>query len=141
MKLKPDHWYRQSSVIPFRKNSGHLELLVISTRKKKKWIFPKGIIEQGLSPQKSAEKEALEEAGIKGDILPNSFGTYEVEKWGGICMISVYALNVKNTLDKWEEDFRDRKWINADDVGKYLNNKDLLNIVDYFYDQIINTEI
>lgn len=138
MKLKPEHWYRQSSVIPFRINNDHLEFLVISSRKKRKWIFPKGIIEIGVSPGKSAEREALEEAGIKGELLPKSYGTYKVKKWGGMCKIKVYALKVKTILEEWEENFREREWINADKIHEYISNKDLLDIVSYFRKQVIN---
>jgi phosphohistidine phosphatase len=140
MKSKPDYWYRQSSVIPFRNNNGHLEYLVISTRKKRRWIFPKGIVEIGLSAKRSAEKEALEEAGIKGDLLPKSYGTYKVKKWGGVCKVKVYALNVKFILNEWEESFRDRKWISANEVDKYISNDDLLKIVSFFRSELLKNK-
>ena len=135
MKSKPDYWYKQSSVIPFRMNKNSIQLLVIRTRKNNKWIFPKGIIEPGLSPRESAAKEALEEAGVKGELLKEKFGTYKVKKWGGKCKIKVYAINVNVVLDEWEESFRERKWIEIHHVDQYINSPDNLKIVRDFQEK------
>ncbi len=110
---KPVYYYRQSGVIPFRIKDRKLEVLLITSRKKKKWIIPKGIIEPNLTPQESALKEAIEEAGISGKVGRNLFGEYKYDKWGGTCNVKVYLMEVHKQLDKWTEDFRDRKWVSV----------------------------
>ena len=129
MKRKPDYWYIQSSVIPFRIKNGNLGLCIISSRKKKKWLFPKGIVESGLSTGESALKEAIEEAGVYGILLKPSVGKYIYSKWGGECQVEVYGLRVTKVLKTWEEDFRSRKWIDVKDLKKYILKDDLIQIV------------
>lgn len=134
MKNKPKYWYKQSAVIPFRKTGEKLEILLVTTRRKRKWIIPKGIVEETLSSRESAIKEALEEAGITGELLPNKLGKYKYKKWGGHCKVKVFALRVDTILDVWEEGFRERKWIDILDVEKYIENTKLLEIIKSFYE-------
>lgn len=78
-------------------------VMLISTRKKKKWTLPKGIIEPGHSPRASAAKEALEEAGIRGQIHGQRFDYFEYHKWGGTCTVDVFLMEVSEVLDQWPE--------------------------------------
>lgn len=133
MKTKPDYWYRQSAIIPFRWNNKELEVLVITSRKKKKWIIPKGIVEENLSSFESAKKEALEEAGIIGKGTGEVIGKYKYEKWGGKCKVEVFSLEVKTIYKNWLEDFRERKWIKVNELEKYISNKKLMKIMYDFF--------
>jgi len=132
MKTKPNYWYRQSAVVPFRTVGKKTEILILTTRKKRRWIFPKGIVETGLSARESALKEVLEEAGVKGKLLTQGLGTYSYTKWGGRCNVKVYALEVDTILDVWEENFRERKWIEINEVEKYIRKAEVLEIVKNF---------
>lgn len=136
MKTKPKYWYKQSAVIPYRFQKSVLEILVVSTRKKKNWTIPKGIIEPGLSEKKSAEKEAFEEAGVRGKLLTKKVGNYSYKKWGDVCNVNVYGLEVDVILDDWEEDFRDRKWAEVKDLDRYITNNNLITIIKKFSSQI-----
>ena len=126
MMNKPEYWYKQSSVIPYRIKNGNLEVLLITTRKKKKWIFPKGIVEIGLTPKQSASKEALEEAGVNGKLLPYNLGSYKYKKWGGKCTVEVFGLRVTNIFDDWAENFRDRKWVLQSKIEDYILDAEIL---------------
>ena len=108
----PVHHYSQSAVIPFRFRWNGPEILLITSRKKKRWIIPKGVIESHLSAQDSALMEAYEEAGLKGRIAGRALGTYSYTKWGGTCTVEVFPMRVTETLDDWpERDFRTRRWL------------------------------
>lgn len=111
MQKKPDYYYNQSAVIPYRGRSDNLEILMITSRKKKRWVIPKGIIEPDLTPTDSAAKEALEEAGLEGRVCPVPLGTYRYKKWGGTCQVEVFAMEVDKMLDNWLENHRDREWV------------------------------
>ncbi len=104
--------YHQSGVIPYRIHSKRgLELLLITSRNRKKWIFPKGIVENYLTPQDSAVKEAYEEAGIEGIVKSELFGSFTYNKWDGTCRVLLYLMQVKKELSSWPEDnFRTRSW-------------------------------
>ncbi|MBF0400986.1 MAG: NUDIX hydrolase [Magnetococcales bacterium] len=116
MREQPDYYYDQSSVIPVRRQGDSFKVLMISSRKGKRWIFPKGIIESDLSPADSAAKEALEEAGVAGVVLPEMLGRYRYYKWGDYCDVQVFVLRVTEVLDVWLEDFRQRAWLDWEDA-------------------------
>jgi len=125
----PDHYFDQSAVVPFRIRDGELEVLLISSRKKKRWLIPKGVKELGLSAQESAEQEALEEAGIDGDVVPEAIGSYEYQKWGGVCRVQVFLMAVKIVHDEWLESYRDREWLSVDEASERVEQVELKRIL------------
>jgi phosphohistidine phosphatase len=129
MRTRPDFFYQQSAVVPFRGSGDNLEILVITSRRKRRWVVPKGVKEPDMSAQDSAAKEALEEAGIEGDVLPGSIGSYDYEKWGGTCTVDVYAMEVKKVYDDWLESFRDRQWVSIEEAAGRLGEDGLKAIV------------
>ncbi len=122
--------FDQSAVIPYRKVDGEIEIMLVTTRSGN-WTIPKGIIEDDLTPQSSAAKEALEEAGISGKVKKKKVGIYTYKKWGGTCTVKVYRMKVKKIYKQWEENnFRTRMWIPLDSVHKFIKKKKLLHIID-----------
>ena len=131
--------YPQSAVIPFQINNNKIRVLLITSIKTKKWIFPKGIVEDHLTPQQSALQEALEEAGIEGEILDFSLGVYAYEKWGGICEVTVFPMHVTKILDYWPEaEVRQRKWVSIEKAKKLLSKDDLIKLLMKFEKKIIS---
>jgi 8-oxo-dGTP pyrophosphatase MutT (NUDIX family) len=128
MEEKPSYYYKQSAVIPFRRESGDLQILMFTSRKKKRWIIPKGIVEPQLSPADSAAKEALEEGGIKGSTSPQAIGNYTYEKWGGTCRAEVFVMEVTQVLEQWDEDFRDRVWLGVPQAVERIEEVELKEI-------------
>jgi len=124
---RPEYYYTQSSVIPYRILGGRLEIMVISSRKGKHWIVPKGIVEPDLSPADSAAKEAFEEAGIEGKASGSSIGRYTYDKWGGTCTVDVYSMEVTRVLpeEEWLESFRDRAWVSSEEAVDRLKHPEL----------------
>jgi phosphohistidine phosphatase len=129
MQERPDYYYRQSAVIPYRIVEGKIQVLMITSRRKKRWIIPKGIIEPDLSAADSAAKEAFEEAGLDGQVYTSPIGTYEYEKWGNICRVQVFTMRVEKVWDEWEENFRDREWISLDTAIKRVQETRLKQIL------------
>ncbi len=129
MRTQPDYFYSQSAVIPFRLRSDKLEVLLITSRRRKRWIIPKGIIEEDLTPIESAQKEAWEEAGVVGVVRGPSLGSYDNEKWGGICQVAVYAMQVKAVHDAWPEDDRTREWMDVKTAAERVREADLETMI------------
>ena len=129
MREHPDYYYNQSALIPFRREGDELKILMITSRRKKRWVLPKGIIESDLSPADSAAKEGLEEAGIQGAVLPEAIGTYRYEKWGGVCTAEVFVMAVERVLDQWEESFRGRAWLDLSEAVARIEEPELRNIL------------
>lgn len=130
-RLRPDYYYVQSAVIPYRMSGGAPEILLVSSRKKTRWVVPKGIQEPELSAAESAAKEAWEEAGARGEVDPSPLGHYQYEKWGGVCTVDVFAMRVTELVEdeEWEESHRDRKWVSPKAAVKLLKEHDLRTIV------------
>lgn len=126
MSQVPQWFYRQSGVIAYREKNGEIEVLLITSRKQKRWIIPKGIVEQGISPGESALKEAMEEAGIEGMLSPTPIGKYEYPKWDGICTVEVYLMQVSKLHQDWpEKSFRNRKWMGIERAKELVREEKL----------------
>jgi phosphohistidine phosphatase len=129
--------YNQSGIIPFRKKDGKNELLMITSRGGKKWIFPKGIVEPDMTSVESAAKEAYEEAGVKGEIYPKKIGTYTYKKWGDQCRVQVYLMRVNELLKEWPEAYlRQRKWVFLEEAKELVQLKELRKILNHVPDII-----
>ncbi|SDJ69353.1 NUDIX domain-containing protein [Aliiruegeria lutimaris] len=133
---RPAYYYRQSAVIPWRLEGDALRILVITSSKRSHWVVPKGIHEPGLSAQASAAHEAEEEAGVLGEVGEAPLGEFTVEKWGGVCRVSVYPMRVTEIFDQetWEESHRSRLWVSPEEALQHLKHDGLKEIVRRFAD-------
>ncbi len=121
----------QSAVIPYRITEGKPEVLLITTRNKGRWIIPKGWIEDDLSSHMSAQKEALEEAGVKGAISSVSLGCYRHGSAKKSPIVEVFLMRVKRELDTWPERAeRTRQWVSLDDAYEHVSEAGLKSILD-----------
>jgi 8-oxo-dGTP pyrophosphatase MutT (NUDIX family) len=129
----PEYFYRQSGAIPYRVKEGELQILLITSRKRKKWIIPKGVVEPYMTPQESAAQEAYEEAGVFGRVWDEPVGVYEVEKWGGMCTVTVFPMLVSKVYEDWmEEDFRKRKWLKPEKAVALAGKKEVRDLINKF---------
>ena len=136
MTKVPDWMYRQSAVIPYREGPNGLEVLLVTSRKGTRWVLPKGVVEPDLTPAASAEKEALEEAGVRGAIDDRSLGTYQYRKWGGTCTVEVFAMAVEEEATDWPEaGTRRREWLTVDEARQRVDEEGLRRIFDRFTGQ------
>jgi 8-oxo-dGTP pyrophosphatase MutT (NUDIX family) len=66
----------QVAAVCYRRRGASVEFLLVNTNRGGKWTFPKGDPEPSLSHSRSAEREAWEEAGVRGSIEPRHFHLY-----------------------------------------------------------------
>jgi phosphohistidine phosphatase len=78
----PDYFYTQSAVLPYRLLDGKLQIMLIASRKATRWVIPKGVKEPELSLRDSADKEALEEAGIRGKLDDEADRRLQLQEMG-----------------------------------------------------------
>jgi phosphohistidine phosphatase len=129
MSSVPDYFFTQSAVIPFSKQDGEFRVLLITSRKKKRWVIPKGVKEPELSPAASATNEAFEEAGIRGAVSTAPIGSYRYEKWGGTCTVQVFTMDVSEVLEEWQESYRDREWLSLDEAAQRVQEPALKDMI------------
>ncbi|WP_072382299.1 NUDIX hydrolase [Rhizobium tibeticum] len=99
----------QVGAICFRANpDGILEVLLITTRETGRWTIPKGWPIRGLQPHEVAEREAWEEAGIKGKAKKKPYGYFAYLKRlrndrSIQCVVEVHLLKVKKVRPTFPE--------------------------------------
>lgn len=116
----------QSSVVPVRRNEEGDAICLVTSLTKKRWIFPKGIVAPGETPERSALKEAFEEAGLLGRIVGAPLGTYREFKWGSIIEVTVFLMEVDRYEHHWAESHRRKRLFAPISVAKGLIKKRIL---------------
>ncbi len=130
MKTRPWWFYKQSAAIPYRVDGGRAEVLLITSRGRKRWIVPKGVIDLDKTAGEAALNEAFEEAGVRGRIHTSPAGEYSYEKWGGTCHVQVFLLEVETVLGEWpERGERDREWMTIERAAELLEEEELKRMV------------
>lgn len=108
---------RQACAIPYRLRGDRIEVCLVTSMKKRRWIFPKGVVEHEETHVEAALKEAWEEAGLRGRITRPPIGAYRSKKWGAELVVKCYLMQVVRQFERWPEvDLRNRCWIDVDDL-------------------------
>ena len=128
----------QFGALCYRITDGKVQILLITSRRTKRWIIPKGWPENDMTPGESAANEAMEEAGVAGKLKERPFGVYCYEKTvedgdNFPCIVTVYALKVKMILTDYpEKSERRRKWFSRKDASKHVFEPDLARLLKSF---------
>jgi 8-oxo-dGTP pyrophosphatase MutT (NUDIX family) len=131
----------QVCVIPFRREGDRIEVCLITSINKQRWIFPKGIIEPGQSREEAALNEALEEAGLHGQIVGDAIGDYEDAKWGAKLRVSVLVMEVTGCEDKWlEAGVRERCWVSPERASELLAKPNLRQFIDIAVQRVLKKQ-
>lgn len=116
----------QSGALPYAIVDGQIRFLLVTARRTGRWIFPKGTISAGMTPWDSAAKEALEEAGVLGQISADLIGTYWITDKGRRIAVDLYPLKVERQLEVWKEkDQRLRRWALLPEARRLIANRSL----------------
>jgi 8-oxo-dGTP pyrophosphatase MutT (NUDIX family) len=75
-QLRKNRKCEQVAAVCYRIHNGAIEFLLVQTRNSKRWTFPKGSAEPGLTHAQAAALEAFEEAGVHGRIEEAPFTEY-----------------------------------------------------------------
>ena len=78
---QPVQMAMRAAAISYRRSAEGIEFLLVRTRNRRAWTFPKGHIERGESPVQAARREAKEEAGVSGRIETTPFTRYRLPAW------------------------------------------------------------
>lgn len=122
----PPQTIQQVCVIPFRRIHDQFEFCLITSLAKRRWIFPKGIIEPNETYQESAVKEALEEAGLRGQIVGQPLGHFFDAKWGARLIVKVVVMEVQEADATWPEiEVRQRQWVDYESAQQLVTRREL----------------
>jgi phosphohistidine phosphatase len=113
--------HRQAAVVPYRIRKERVEVALVTTSGGKRWIVPKGTVDDGERPRDAAIREAEEEAGLRGVVARKPLGRYFHVTGNGPCQVDVYLMRVTAALDHWLEDrLRRRRWMPLPDAAACL---------------------
>lgn len=120
----------QASALPYKVTRDGLMICLITSRKKQRWGFPKASI-QGVDKKETARHAAQEKAGVTGKLSTSPVGRYRRLKYGQICEVSVYGLEVKENMGEWPQSrLRQRKWIEASAAADLLVKPELQDMLE-----------
>ena len=125
----------QFAALCYRVVDAKLQVLVVTSRRSKRWILPKGWPENGLTPAQTAAREAYEEAGVEGKTFDVCLGVYSFVKLMPDdalvpFMAMIYPLKVKKTHKKYPEvGQRKRRWVSPKKAAKLVDEPELKRLL------------
>lgn len=129
---------RQVGALPYSVVDGRMAFLLVTARRSGRWIFPKGAIEPHLTPWDSAALEALEEAGVIGEIEQTPIGSYRAGAGTSVTKlidVDLYPMLVTQQLDCWKEKGqRLRHWVTLGEARRLLAHRGVADLVTQFHD-------
>jgi len=126
-----------------KKRDASIRIMLVTSRQTRRWIIPKGNVDDGMTPHAAAAQEAEEEAGVRGKVSRNALGSFTYDKRivGGICItatIVVFPLAVREVMDEWKESkWRRRRWFALDEVADAIEEPELHEIIRSFAARLI----
>ncbi len=128
----------QAAALPWRMAKSGPEVLLVTSRQTGRWILPKGWPDTGEPLARCAEREAFEEAGIRGRTSGDDIGSYFYGKASpsGLirrCEVFVFPLEISETEKRWpEKSVRDRRWLKPSEAAKRVAEPALAELIAEF---------
>jgi 8-oxo-dGTP pyrophosphatase MutT (NUDIX family) len=125
----------QYAALPYRETNGAIEVLLITSLRSRRWIVPKGWPIEGCSPPECAALEALEEAGVVGEVGKRSIGSFRYTKHrkSGCavpCRVEVFSLKVSRQRQAWREKaLRETRWLPLVEAAAAVSESELRRLL------------
>jgi 8-oxo-dGTP pyrophosphatase MutT (NUDIX family) len=125
-RKNPQEPVDRAAAVCYRYEEESLQFKLVRT-KAGRWTFPKGHIEPGEAPWQAAQREALEEAGVRGRIETELVAIFPHEKRARDgrsveLTVAVYVLHVESESDTPERG-RDPTWFSPEEAELKLAEK------------------
>jgi 8-oxo-dGTP pyrophosphatase MutT (NUDIX family) len=128
----------QFGALCWRQVGDKVQVLLITSRRRGRWIVPKGWPVHGATPSEAAATEAYEEAGVKGKVTPAVLGIFSYTKDLDAgerlpCVVALFPIKVKKVFNTWpEKPERRRKWMSLKKAAKKVDDPELASILKNF---------
>lgn len=122
---------QQYAALPWRKGAAGVEIMLVSSRETRRWVIPKGWPIKGHRPSDTALVEAMEEAGLVGEIAEQPIGHYHYKKRrknGAVvpCRVDVFPLGVLRQRESWpEKSERTTRWFGQAEAAEAVVEEEL----------------
>jgi len=133
----------QFGALCYRVQKDKVQVLMITSRTRQRWIVPKGWPMDKATPAQAAAREAFEEAGVEGKINGNCLGIYTynkaVEGDDLPLVVALFALKVKRIHAIYpERGQRRRKWMSLKKAAALVESPELSHIIKAFNPKAIS---
>ena len=128
----------QYGAVCWRIRDGKVQILLVTSRRTKHWIIPKGWPMKGETPANAALTEAAEEGGVDGKVKKRSIGLYSYVKHADLknainCVVSVFPVRVHSLENDWlEKNQRKRKWFSRKKAAAAVKIPELARLIRNF---------
>ena len=125
----------QFAALCYQSSKKSLKLLLITSRRMRRWVLPKGWPVDGMTPAQTAMLEAFEEAGVSGTIEEKCIGHYSYRKYlkrnsSVPCIVAVFPVKVKGLKKRFPEiGQRHRKWFSREKAAAAVSENELKDII------------
>lgn len=127
----------QFGALCYRIQKDKVQILLITSRTRKRWIVPKGWPMDNSTPAETAAREAFEEAGVEGKAKSVCLGIYS--RTEGLigsdlpCVVALFPLKVKRIRTTYPEmGQRQRKWFGLKKAASLVDSPELGQIIKGF---------
>ncbi len=133
----------QFAALCYRMVKDKPEVLLITSRRTRRWIIPKGWPMDGVTPANCALTEAWEEAGVRGKVYDQCLGLFSYYKATGPetglpCVAMVYPVRVKSLAKDYPEaDERKRRWARRKKAAALVTEPELARIIRNFHPSLL----
>lgn len=128
---------RQAGAIAWRAIDGDVQIVIVTSRRTGRWVFPKGGIDVGMTEPETAVTELYEEAGVVGTPSAVTIGTYRTAKirppliW--TIEIALYPVEITEVLNDWlESGQRERRFVTINEAEQLLAEPEMASIARNF---------
>jgi 8-oxo-dGTP pyrophosphatase MutT (NUDIX family) len=103
------------------------EYLLVRARRSPVWVFPKGHIEPGETPEQAAVREVGEEGGVRAEVVaPAGVSTF----FNGIERVAVVWFSMRQTGAVVPGEQREARWCGFEDARRLLGYDNLRELLD-----------
>ncbi|WP_064695314.1 NUDIX hydrolase [Rhizobium aegyptiacum] len=136
-KLFAGAFRQQYGALCFRYCDGgpRIEMLVITSRERARWVIPKGWPMKGKKPFEAAAIEAWEEAGVRGTVRKKPVGRYTYLKElddGDVapCIVDVFQIEITEISNDFKEQGqRILEWVSPDEAARRVREVELKSLL------------
>ena len=137
LRRPPKHQYA-ALCYRMKKKQSEIEVLLLTSRDTGRWVIPKGWPMPAKKAHAVAEREAFEEAGVKGKADKEPLGHYHYSKAlrTGLRIpvrVQVHALEVQEMAKNFpEKGSRQLEWVTPQEAARRVNEPELKTLLTVF---------
>ncbi|MBP0115303.1 NUDIX hydrolase [Bradyrhizobium vignae] len=133
---------KQFAALPFRLDKSELRVMLITTRRKRRWSVPKGSPMRNREPHLTAALEAYEEAGLVGVVATRALGSFKHRKRKGdrkrTMNVAVFPMKVHGRERWWpEKGEREAIWVSPKTAARLVHKAQLRRLIARFAAQAV----